>query len=249
MADRKIIVTGGGAGIGEAIVREFARLGDVVVAGDIRLDSVRRLEDELGTERVRALTLDASDAVSMSTFIAKAVDSLGGVDVLCNNAGILDDYLNAIDTSLELWNRIISTNLTSQFVACHDVIPHMIAQGGGVIVNTASISAQVAGGGGAAYTASKHGVLGLTRQLAFDFGKQGIRVNAICPGATRTNMTAHLFTEEGRNEHVDEAIASIPAGRWAEPEEMAKLVAFLASNDSSYIQGTGVIIDGGMTVA
>jgi NAD(P)-dependent dehydrogenase (short-subunit alcohol dehydrogenase family) len=124
----------------------------------------------------------------------------------------------------------------------------MLERGKGAIVNTASISSFIAGGGGAAYTASKHGVLGLTRQMAFDYGGKGIRVNAICPGATQTGMTQHLVTEEGRNEHVDAAIAGTPAGRWARPEEIAKLALFLASDDADFIHGAAYLIDGGWTL-
>jgi len=107
----------------------------------------------------------------------------------------------------------------------------------------------VAGGGGAAYTAAKHGVLGLTRQLAFDYGSKGIRANAVCPGATRSGMTEYLFSEEGRNEHVDAAIAGTPAGRWAAPEEIARLVLWLASDEASFVHGAAYVVDGGWTIA
>jgi NAD(P)-dependent dehydrogenase (short-subunit alcohol dehydrogenase family) len=125
----------------------------------------------------------------------------------------------------------------------------MIAQGKGAIINTASIAAFVAGGGGAAYTASKHGLLGLTKQLAFDYGKNGVRANAICPGAIHTGMTDHLLTSDGRNPHVDAAIAGTPAGRWGKPIEIANLAVFLASDDADFIHGSAFTIDGGWTVS
>jgi NAD(P)-dependent dehydrogenase (short-subunit alcohol dehydrogenase family) len=144
-----------------------------------------------------------------------------------------------------LWNRVIGINLTGAFLFARAVIPGMMARKKGVIINTASISSFVAGGGGAAYTASKHGVVGLTRQLAFDYGQHGVRVNAICPGAIHTGMTNHLLTPEGRNPHVDAAVAGTPAGRWGKPEEIARLALFLASDDADFIHGAAYTIDGG----
>ncbi len=157
----------------------------------------------------------------------------------------MDDYKPVLETSEELWNLVLDVNLKGAFLTSKRLIPHMLENGGGVIVNTASISGVVAGGGGAAYTASKHGVLGLTRQLAFDYGPKGIRANAICPGAVATGMTEEVFSNPAALERVN----AVPAGRYAQPEEIAKLALYLASDDSSFVHGAAFLIDGGWTVA
>lgn len=243
---RVAIVTGAGSGMGRAMIREFHDEGAIVVAVDIRLEAVVETIAQLGdTDRGLALGADVSNNEDVERVIGEVVSRFGRLDLLCNNAGILDDYTPAHETSLELWDRVIGVNLTGAFLWSRAAVPQMIEQGKGVIINTASISAFVAGGGGAAYTASKHGILGLTRQLAFDYGKRGIRVNAICPGAIQTGMTGHLLTPEGRNPHVDAAVAGTPAGRWGQPEEIAHMALFLASDDADFIHGAAFTVDGG----
>jgi 3-oxoacyl-[acyl-carrier protein] reductase len=243
---RIAVVTGAGSGMGRAMVRAFHEQGASVVAVDLRgraaEETIALLNDP---ERSLALTADVSRLADVEATVAATTDRFGRIDLLCNNAGILDDYAPADQTSDELWQRVLGVNLTGAFYFARAVVPGMIAQGKGVIINTASISSFVAGGGGAAYTASKHGVLGLTRQLAFDYGKQGVRVNAICPGAIHTGMTNHLLTPEGRNPHVDAAVAGTPAGRWGTPEEIARLALYLASDDADFIHGAAFNIDGG----
>ena len=240
------VVTGGGSGMGRAMVREFYDQGASVVAVDIRADAaeetVALVKDP---DRSLALTCDVSRRDQVEDVVSAATQRFGRIDLLCNNAGVLDDYTPAHETSDELWNRVIGVNLTGAFLFSRAVVPAMMAQRNGVIINTASISSFVAGGGGAAYTASKHGVLGLTRQLAFDYGKHGVRVNAICPGAIHTGMTGHLLTPEGRNPHVDAAVAGTPAGRWGTPEEIAHLALFLASEEAGFIHGAAFTADGG----
>ena len=163
-----------------------------------------------------------------------------------NNAGVLDDYAPILDTDEDLWDRIIGINLTGVYRVTRALLPQMLEAGGGAIVNTCSIAGLVAGGGGTAYTSSKHGVLGLTRQLAFDYGQQGIRVNAICPGAVETGMTRELFA--AGDAAVMESVNSVPAGRYAQPEELASLALFLASDESSFSHGAAFVADGGWTI-
>ena len=151
-----------------------------------------------------------------------------------------------LDTSEDLWDRIIDVNLKGAYLCAHAVLPHMLGAGGGVIVNTASIAGLVAGGGGTAYTASKHGLIGLTRQISFDYGQRGIRCNAICPGAVETGMTKAIL--ESGESAVMESVRSVPAGRHAQPEEIANLALFLASDESSFMHGAAVVIDGGWTI-
>ncbi|MDT7654930.1 MAG: hypothetical protein QOI36_6336 [Pseudonocardiales bacterium] len=246
---RVALVTGGGSGMGRAMVEEFVAEGALVVAVDINEHAAVETVKGLNTpDRASAAVADISSPESVEAVIAGVVREHGKIDILCNNAGVLDDYTPAHETSIDLWNRVIGVNLTGPFLVSRAVVPVMLEQGRGVIINTASISAFVAGGGGAAYTASKHGVLGLTRQLAFDYGSRGIRCNAICPGAVQTGMTEHLLTPEGRNPHVDAAIEGTPAGRWAKPVEIAKLASFLAGDDAAFIHGAGYVIDGGWTL-
>jgi len=244
---RTAVITGAGSGMGRAMAQIFHAEGANIVAADI--DEAAATETVNGLDgRAIAVGVDVSDVASVDRLGDRALEAFGTVDIVCNNAGVLDDYTVAHETSDDLWNRIIGVNLTGPFNVSRRFIPVMLEKGKGAIVNTASISAFIAGGGGAAYTASKHGLLGLTRQMAFDYGSRGIRVNAVCPGATQTGMTAHLVTEEGRNEHVDQAIAGTPAGRWARPEEIAKLALFLASDDADFIHGSAYLIDGGWTL-
>ena len=243
---RIAVVTGAGSGMGRAMVREFHEQGANVVAVDLSgpaaEETIALLKDP---DRSMALTADVSRLADVEATVAAVIDRFARIDLLCNNAGVLDDYTPADQTSDELWQRVLGVNLTGAFYFARAVVPAMIAQGKGTIINTASISSFVAGGGGAAYTAAKHGLLGLTRQLAFDYGKHGVRVNAICPGAIHTGMTNHLLTPEGRNPHVDAAVAGTPAGRWGTPEEIARLALYLASDDADFIHGAAFTIDGG----
>ncbi|MDV6270620.1 SDR family NAD(P)-dependent oxidoreductase [Rhodococcus globerulus] len=243
---RVAVVTGAGSGMGRAMIEEFHAEGATVVAVDIRQDAAQATIDDLGgNSRGLALAADVSDEADAERVVGEVVSQFGRLDVLCNNAGVLDDYTTALDTTTELWNRVIGVNLGGAFFFSRAALPQMISQGKGAIINTASISAFVAGGGGAAYTASKHGVLGLTKQLAFDYGKHGIRANAICPGAIHTGMTGHLLTPEGANPHVDAAVAATPAGRWGTPQEIAHMALFLASDDAAFIHGAAFTVDGG----
>jgi 3-oxoacyl-[acyl-carrier protein] reductase len=175
--DRVVVVTGAGSGMGAAMARGFHAEGACVVAVDVDRAGLDRTLADL--EGARAEVLDVSDRHAVTRFAA----GLDRVDVLCNNAGILDDYAPAHETTWELWSRILAVNLTGPYLLCHALVPKMLAQGKGAIVNTASIAGFVAGGGRAAYTTSKHGLIGLTRQLAFD-----------CPGAIATGMTVELRT-------------------------------------------------------
>jgi NAD(P)-dependent dehydrogenase (short-subunit alcohol dehydrogenase family) len=245
---RTAFVTGAGSGMGRAMARAFMREGARVVAVDVRGDAAREtVAGEAGESF--AVALDVTDPAAVDAAVDEAIERTGGIDVLCNNAGVLDGYAPAHETPVELWQQVLSVNLTGPFLLARRLAPHMAGRGGGAIVNTASISSFVAGGGGAAYTASKHGLLGLTRQLAFDYGRQGVRVNAICPGAVATEMTASLRVPSEANAHVDAQIAGTPAGRWAEPEEIAELALYLASEQASFLHGTPVLIDGGWTLS
>ena len=244
-----VVVTGAGSGMGRAMVQEFAAKGAKVVALDINLDSASKTVADLPEPDMGlAVKVDVSSPESVSAAMAEVGMWAGRVDVLCNNAGIVDSFRPAHEIPLEEWHRTIAVDLTGPFLMARAVIPGMLERGAGAIINTASISSLSAAGGGSAYTAAKHGVLGLTRQLTFDYGRRGIRVNAICPGATLTGLTM----PEGGSDTLPDTeseLARIPARRWCQPEEIAKLAVFLASDDADYIHGTAMVIDGGWLTA
>ena len=176
----------------------------------------------------------------------KIKKELSTVDILLNTAGILDNYAPTLDTSEEQWDNIFNTNLKSMFLLTNEILPVMLKQKHGVIVNMASIAGLVAGGGGAAYTAAKHGIIGYTKQLAYDYADKGIRVNCIAPGAINTPMNAADFAGDGAM--AKEVARLTPAKRWAKPKEVAEMTLYLASPRADYVHGTVFTIDGGWTV-
>jgi NAD(P)-dependent dehydrogenase (short-subunit alcohol dehydrogenase family) len=246
LQDRVAIVTGAGSGIGRAIAVLFAKEGAKVVAADFNGETAQetaKMIKDAGGESL-AVTVDVSKPDDVDRMVSSAVEKFGKLDIQCNNAGIFDGFTPALDQSDELWDRVISINLKGVFLCSRRAIPEMLKQGKGAIVNTASIAGLVAGGGGISYTASKHGVVGITRALAAEFTPQGIRVNAFCPGGIATGMTNDLFKDAA----LKSGIESMPIGRVGQPEEMARGALFLASDDSSFSTGSLLVLDGGWTV-
>jgi 3-oxoacyl-[acyl-carrier protein] reductase len=243
-----VVITGAGSGMGRAMVSEFVSRGAYVAALDINLARAVETVEKLSTpDRGYPLQADVSDAGSVESAVKAVIERWERVDLLCNNAGILDGHAPAHEVSLEEWNRVLAVNLTGPFLMARAVIPHMLSQGKGAIINTSSTSGFSAAGGGSAYTASKHGVIGLTRQLTFEYGARGIRVNAICPGATATPLA--LPEHNAASPDMDLAISKVPARRWCQPEEIAKLAAFLGSDDADYVHGSAYVMDGGWLTA
>lgn len=247
-AEKVVIITGAGSGMGRAMVGEFVSRGAYVAALDINLTrAVETVEGLPEPSMAHPIQADVSDQTSVANAVAEVVGRWSRVDLLCNNAGILDGHACAHEVSLEEWNKVIAVNLTGPFLMARAVIPHMLVQGKGAIINTSSTSGFSAAGGGSAYTASKHGVIGLTRQLTFEYGARGIRVNAICPGATATPLA--LPEHNAASPDMDLAISKVPARRWCRPEEIAKLAAFLGSDQADYVHGSAYVMDGGWLTA
>lgn len=244
---RVAFVTGAGSGMGRAIALEFARNGARIVAVDINEGAVRQTAEMLGgSGQAFAYALDVSSAAAVEAICRSALAAAGTVDILVNCAGIHDAYNPVLETDEALWDRVIDVNLKGMYLTARALLPGMLAQRKGVIINISSIAGMVAGGGGAAYTSSKHGVIGLTRQIAFDYGQKGVRANVICPGAVETGMTREIFASESLA--VMETVRSVPAGRHAQADEIASMALYLASDEASFVHGAVFTIDGGWTV-
>ncbi|MAP96572.1 MAG: 2-hydroxypropyl-CoM dehydrogenase [Ponticaulis sp.] len=244
-----VVITGAGSGMGRSMVAEFVSRGAKVAALGRTLSKLNDSVDIAGgRSSCLAIEMNVSDEPHVVQVINRVIEVWGQIDILINNAGILDTYAPAHEVSLAEWEEVISTNLTGPFLMSKYAIPHMLKAGQGAIINIASISSISAAGGGSAYTASKHGVQGLMKQLCFEYGQQGIRVNEICPGATATPM-AMPQTKSAHSPDMEAAVAAVPARRWCDPSEIAKLAAFLASDDASYIHGSSYVIDGGWLTA
>ena len=234
---RTVIVTGAGRGIGASIARKFLDLGDRVYGVDLAFD-------EAPPEVVEAVC-DITDPDAVSALMERVVGETGRVDVLVNNAGIRVEA-DVIDTTIEDWDRLMAVNLRAVFLACKFVLPHMLEQGSGVIVSVASVAGLNPIPDRAAYCASKAGVIGLTRQMALQYARRGIRVSAVCPGPTLTPF-ARRYRERFDDPEGEMAVFAgrLPVGRFAAPEEIASAIAFLASDEASFITGSVLDVDGG----
>ncbi len=243
---RVAVISGAASGIGLATARRFAAEGARVVVVDVNPDSGKAAAEEVGGEFV-ATDVTSEDAVR--DLFDGVVHRHGRVDVAFNNAGISPpDDDSILDTGLEAWERVQRVNLTSVYLCCKYAIPHMLRQGKGSIINTASFVALMgAATSQISYTASKGGVLAMSRELGVQFARQGVRVNALCPGPVNTPLLKELFAKDP--ERAARRLVHVPMGRFAEPEEIAAAVAFLASDDSSFVTANTFVVDGGITGA
>lgn len=250
LRDQIAIITGGAMGIGEATARRFAAEGASVVIGDVAGEAARRVVKGITTSGGRAVyfQVDVRQPEEVEGLITAAMETFGGLDLLVNNAGIALAR-STTDTSLEEWERVLGVNLTGAWLCARAAIPAMIRQGGGAIVNVASNAGLVGFPNLAAYCASKGGLVQLTKAMALDCAPHHIRVNAVCPGHTRTPMgDAFIAAQPDPQAFVREFInVQHPIGRMAEAEEVARAILFLASDDSSFITGSILAADGGYT--
>ncbi|MFQ5878971.1 MAG: SDR family oxidoreductase [Dehalococcoidia bacterium] len=249
LEDKVALITGGSSGIGRASSVAFAREGAKVIVADVDAEggeeTVRMIEDTGG--EATFVKADVSKAAEVEAMVSKAVETHGRLDCAFNNAGIVGpSFVTATNWTEEDWDRVISINLKGVWLCMKYEIPQMLRQGGGAIVNTSSAAGLVGspmGMSGAAYVASKHGVIGLTKTAALEFAKQGVRVNAVCPSWIRTPMTESLAG--GDPELAAQIAARYPMGRAGTPEEVAEAVVWLCSDAASFVTGHAMTVDGG----
>jgi NAD(P)-dependent dehydrogenase (short-subunit alcohol dehydrogenase family) len=247
---RVAVVTGGCSGIGLATVRRFAEEGAKVVIGDIDDDAGIKLVADLGgIQQASYVHVDVTNKEQVDALFKTAKDTYGSVDIAFNNAGISPpDDDSILDTELEAWRRVQEVNLTSVYLCCKAAIPYMLEQKRGSIINTASFVAVMgAATSQISYSASKGGVLSMSRELGVQFAREGIRVNALCPGPVNTPLLKELFAKDP--ERAARRLVHVPMGRFGEPEELASAVLFLASDDASFITANTFLVDGGISGA
>lgn len=248
LQNKVAVVTGAGSGMGRAIAALFAKEGAKVIVADINLDSVSKVVSDITADGGTATAVMANVAreQDVQNMIDTAVKTYGTLDILVNNAGIMDNFMPAADVTDELWEKVFAVNATGPMRAIRKALPVFMKKNYGVIVNIASAGGLLGSRAGVAYTASKHAVVGLTKNVGFQYAKLGIRCNAIAPGAVNTNIGKTIFDPSKFG--MDRAMAGINLNpRVGEPEEIAKIALFLASDDSSFINGAILTADAGWT--
>ncbi|HEX8171188.1 MAG TPA: glucose 1-dehydrogenase [Thermoanaerobaculia bacterium] len=250
LSGKVALITGGGSGIGKASCLLFASEGARVVVVDLKQEAAQATVDEITAAggEARAFAADVSKAKDSEAMVAFAEKEFGALHIAFNNAGVFHpDDESVTTTTEEIWDFVIDVNLKGVFFGCKYEIPALLRAGGGSLINTASFVAVM---GAAvpqiAYTASKGGVLAMTREIAVEFARQNIRANALCPGPVETPLLAELLADPARRQR---RLVHIPPGRFARAEEMANAALFLASDESSFVNGSSFLVDGGITAA
>ena len=240
------VITGAGGGMGADAAVRFAEEGASVVAADVDAAAAEQVAGEVGGLGVR---VDVADEASVQAMYAAAAERFGGIDVLYNNAGISPPEDESIlETSLEAWERVQAVNTRGVYLCCKHGIPHLLARGGGSVINVASFVALVgAATSQISYTASKGAVLSLSKELGVQFARQGVRVNALCPGPVETPLLLRIWGETPGA--AERRLVHLPMGRMATPREIVNAALFLASDESSYVNAATFVVDGGLTAA
>ena len=240
--DKVVLVTGAASGMGVYEAKAFAKEGAKVVVADVNAEGAKATAKEIAADGGEAIGIgvDLTNAEQLQSMVDDVLAHFGRIDVLVNNAGVFDKYATLLDTSDELWDLIYNINIKAVFRLTKLVLPQMIERGHGSIVNIASVAGLIANKGGAAYTSSKHAVIGLTKHLSSTYAKDGIKVNAICPGTIVTPLIKDVIANIPKD--------NVPMHRFGEPEEVAALALFLASDEPAFMSGAIVPIDGGFTI-
>ena len=247
LSDAVAIVTGGSAGIGRAAAERFALEGASVVVADVQVDAGKETVEHVvdaGGDAVFVET-DVGDPEDVQAVVEATVEEYGGLDVLVNNAGIEGETDPSAEQSLENWQRVVDVNLKGVFLGTKYAVPAMLEDGGGSIVNVSSIAGVVGFPELAPYVASKHGVIGLTKVAALEYGRSDVRVNAVSPGVIDTEMVAR--TREESPETIEQTEQATPIGRLGAPEEIGDAIVWLCSPDASFVTGETLVVDGGFT--
>ncbi|MBP2297252.1 SDR family NAD(P)-dependent oxidoreductase [Azospirillum rugosum] len=241
---KSALITGGASGLGRAQAIRFAEEGAAVAIADINAEKAHAVADEItsGGGTAIAVSIDVTDEKSVIAAVQSTINAFHRIEILSNTAGAFDNFAQSLDTSRELWDKIVAINLTSLYLVSNAVLPHMIANGRGVVLNITSGAGLRGGGGGAAYTSTKHGVVGFTRQLAAAYGHKGIRVNAIAPGLIDTPMVAHFSSDAGTKA----GLSAKPAGRIGTAQDIANAALFLVSDEADFIHAVTLPVDGGL---
>ncbi|HET6944529.1 MAG TPA: glucose 1-dehydrogenase [Gaiellaceae bacterium] len=241
------VITGAGGGMGEEAARVFTDEGAKVVVADIDKEAAARVAETIGQSF--AVQVDVSDEDSVQAMYRVAAEEHGGIDVLYNNAGISPaDDASILDTSSEAWDRVQAVNTRGVFLCCKYGIPYLLERGGGSVINVASFVAIVgAATSQISYTASKGAVLSMSKELGVQFARQGVRVNALCPGPVETPLLLRIWSETPGA--AERRLVHVPMGRMAKPREIVNAALFLASDESSYVNASTFVVDGGLTAA